>query len=199
MQAKRALHTAFAAGLRLRAEVFVWRWGWAWVISLVLAAAALAALVALQADKRMLGRQIAAAEERLGEARRQRAQAARTLPQPPQATAFDDLIAAAPHPNEQMKRILSLADRARIRLTQGSYSAGAESGGIRPVEVTLRFAANYPATRRFVESLLREIAELSVDRIALSRDSVAKTEADVTVTLTLWSPARIAPVGVAQR
>ena len=75
----------------------------------------------------------------------------------------------------------------RIDLPRAQYNASRETpSGIEHTDITLNFVASYPRARAFMEGVLLELPNASVDRISFERDQAQGAEAEITMRVTLW-------------
>jgi hypothetical protein len=101
--------------------------------------------------------------------------------------ALRALLSQSEAPAAQMLRIAGIAREHGISLPRGQYTLNSqEPAGIEGTAVSLVFVAAYPRARQFVESVLREFPNTSVDRLTFSRDRAQGTEVEIGVHLTLW-------------
>lgn len=87
----------------------------------------------------------------------------------------------------QVKRIAGIARLHGIELPQGQYTSARQApSGIEHTDVTFNFVGRYPQSRAFIEGVLRELPNVSVDRVSFERDAALGAEAEITLRLTLW-------------
>jgi len=179
------------AWVRVRAELFVWRHGWVWMgtLGLLLAAAVLqvAVLRPLQA------RRMAAQEDLRTLATPGLAQPAAARPSDPVATGFTalDVLDRSLRPQAdaavQVRRVYRIAARHGLAIGQASFQHSVEPQvGIDHVQITLPLNAAYPPLRRFVEDVLRELPNASVDQLSLKRNQVGQTQLEARLRLSIW-------------
>lgn len=98
-----------------------------------------------------------------------------------------DLLRLAEGTPAQVRRIASIARQHGISLPRAQYTLSRQApSGIEHTDITFSFAARYPQSRAFIEGVLRELPNASVDRVSLERDEAQGAEAQVTLRLTLW-------------
>lgn len=98
-----------------------------------------------------------------------------------------DALADAPGQPDAVRRMSALALESGIRLPRGQYATGTQlPSGLVTTEISLGFAASYPATRAFIESVLREMPEVSLDRISIEREAAHGNPVRVNARFTLW-------------
>ena len=164
---------------RLDLELALWRHGWAWPLALASALAAAA---------------VFGVELHLRQTRIERLRAERAAPAPAVTKAapapVDGLWAVLSRPGDQaadLRRVLQIAQRSGIALSQGQYGAVVLlPGQVEQLEASYGFAAAYPQARVFVETLLREMPHLAVDRLSFERGAVPGARPQVQMRLTLW-------------
>lgn len=178
--------TASPSSFRLSTELWLHRHGWAWPLAAVLAVIA-AAWWVLRVAPAEAG--IATLQHQL-QTPRPPAPVVPKSPVLPPAQALRALLVAAPPLTEQLADVDILARRHGITLPRGQYTQQVlRPSGLHQAEVTLTFQAGYPATRAFVEDLLRSLPNAAVDRMALERDDAEGGRADVSLRLTFWREA----------
>lgn len=183
-----------AAWVRVRVELFIWRHGWVWVVLLALLGAAIVVQVALlqplqlrrQAVQEDLRRLAAQQPGRLAEARLGRA----PEPAAPGLAALDVLDRTLrPHieATAQVRRVYRIAARQGLAIGQASFQHSAEpQAGIDHLQISLPLNAGYPQVRRFVEEVLRELPNASVDQLSLKRNQVGQAQLEARLRLSIW-------------
>lgn len=171
------------ARLRLPVELWAYRHGWAWPLAVLIlcAGAALwqARVVPALAQAADLRARIAEPLAPVPVA------AAPSAPAP--TAALEAVLAQAAPVSRQMQQIERLARRHGIALPRGQYTQQVlRPSGVQEAHVTLRFSAGYPATRAFVEDLLRNLPNAAVERLELARTSSEGRTAEVSLRLALW-------------
>lgn len=171
---------------RLSAEVWIYRHGWALPITAVLL---------LLAGALMLS-EVQPARDRLDQLQRELLALQSRPPAPPAP-----LLTAEPEPGQavhtllgqaesnaaQVRRIAAIARALGISLPRAQYNTSRQTpSGIEHTDVTLNFVSRYPQARAFIEGVLRELPNVSVDRVSFERDQAMGNEAEVTLRLTLW-------------
>jgi hypothetical protein len=171
---------------RLAVEVWLYRHGWIWpllaaftivggVLTWSQRSAAVAAVEALQQEL--------VAEQARAQSGTDGPVASPIDPTQPLREALSLPVADAP----VVDRIHQLAGAAGVVLQRGRYSRGRLApSGIESTEASFSFSGQYPATRNFVEAVLRDHPAISVDRIAIERNQAADAQVEVTVRLALW-------------
>ena len=87
----------------------------------------------------------------------------------------------------QVRRVASIARQHGISLPRGQYTSSRQTpSGIEHTDITFSFVAGYPESRAFIESVLRQLPNASVDRVSFERDQAQGTDAEITLRLTLW-------------
>lgn len=181
-------HPSAGAGwpARLLAEIWLHRHGWALptaALLLVLAGVFLVMQV-LPVRKKvdLLQSQLQSAQTRPKSA----PSIAPATPLEPGQTLRDLLSRAEGNP-AQVRRIASIARLHGINLPRAQYSASRQApSGIEHTDITFGFVAGYPQSRAFIEGVLRELPNASVDRVSFERDQAQGAEAEITLRLTLW-------------
>ena len=176
---------------RLWAEIWLWRHGLAWPLAVSMFAATLAlALWVRQPAEQQTAR--LRAELAAPAALPPRAAAAAPAADP--AAALRSLLANPESPAAQVRQVVAIARRHRIELPRGQYAeTGFGASGLAHTELNLRFVAGYPQARAFIEALLRELPNASIERVSFERDQVQGPEAEVSLRLTLWRWPRPGP------
>jgi hypothetical protein len=184
----RSLATALRRAL-CHAQIVLWRIGAAWPVAGVLAGLACTLLFALlepgwkaQVAKQAQWRVIAA-----------RARAAALSASAPSASAPSAAARAASAGNEPhdatalIRRMAELAQAEQIALQQAEYRRQAVAGtGLAQVLVTQPVRAGYPALRRYVEAVLREMPQVSLDQVAVRRESAGQAQLEARLQWSVW-------------
>jgi hypothetical protein len=169
---------------RLRFELHVWRHGWAWPLAGFL----LIIAVALQLFALHLQRETQSALQR------SRAIAPAAMTRAP-TLALADMQAPlrqAPATAQQVLRIAAIAEEHGIPMSQATYEEEIRPElGMRRTHVTQPVRANYAQFRRYIEQVLREHPNVSLDGVSVRRDDVGQELLDVRLRWSLWqlSPA----------
>lgn len=186
-----AVARAAPASARLRAEVWLHRHGWALP----------AAVLALLAAAAVLLTDVQPAQQRLDGLRAERRAVLTPAPAVPARPAVAAAPQADPEPGQavrallsraegnaaQVRRIAAIARAHGIGLPRAQYHTSRQApSGIEHTDITLSFVSGYPQARSFIEAVLRDLPNASVDRIAIERDQALGSEAEVTLRLTLW-------------
>lgn len=171
---------------RLSAEIWLYRHGWALptgALLLLLATVLLVTQILPVRDKvDLLQSQLQSAQTRPKVAQSV-AQAAPPEPGQP----LRDLLSQAEGNPAQVRRIASIARLHGINLPRAQYSSSRQTpSGIEHTDITFSFVSGYPQSRAFIEGVLRELPNASVDRVSFERDQAQGAEAEITLRLTLW-------------
>ena len=177
--------------LRTAVEIAVWRFGWVWGVVLT------AGLAVLLCQYAWLPQQ-----QKLHDVARHRlaglqAEQARKLNLPAAATSVDDggfmlaaltrISFAESEVSGVMRQINQMASAGGLSLAQSEFqTSGDGHGGLRQVQVTLPMRATYPQLRQWIESVLRQLPGVSIDQLAIKRETVAQGQADIRVKLSIW-------------
>lgn len=177
--------------IRISGEVFVWRHGLMWPL-FGLASAAVAGLAGLahlslsrQAeDIRHEAAAVSTAESK--------ARAARQAVSPERSTADERqaqlraVLVPRVAAGAQVERIYKLAERHGVGVTEADFRDDGDGAGIGRLQMAFPAKARYPQFRRFIEDVLREHANVSLDRITFKRRQVGDTQVEAQVALSLW-------------
>ena len=171
---------------RLRAEIWLYRHGWALpIVALVLVlAGALLVIEVLPAQQ-----QIALLRTELRDLQSQ--PPAKHMPAPAEepepGQAVRELLRQAEGNAAQVRRIASIARSHGISLPRAQYNTLRQTpSGIEHTDISFSFVSRYPQARSFIEGVLRELPNVSVDHVSFERDQALDNEAEVTLRLTLW-------------
>lgn len=171
---------------RLSVEIWLYRHGWALPIAallLLLAAMLLITQVVPARDQvELLNAQLLAMQARPKEAP---AGAPASPIEPGQALRL--VLKEAEGAPAQVRRIAGIARLHGISLPRAQYSSSRQSpSGIEHTDITFNFVSGYPQSRAFMEDVLRELPNVSAERVAFERYQAQGTEAEITLRLTLW-------------
>jgi hypothetical protein len=171
---------------RVQAEILLWRHGWAWPMAIIALALASALQVVVLARAQQQAR-IAVGE--LERARKFHNQRSSTPKQPAHSDApWRSLPAIGP--GEAVARMLQLAQAQGLTLQQSDYhQQPLPALQAMQVQITQPLKATYPQLRGYIESVLREIPQASLDQVSARRDTVAQGQLETRLRWTLWLPA----------
>lgn len=168
-------------------EIAIWRHGW-WVVAaplaVVLAAsmyfAALApAKSSLAATRTELSREMAASTGKK-----------KAAPPATEAQRIADLQAVldvSPDPAQVVRRMVVLAKEEQIQLAQSDYQSQVHPGiGVTQVSITQPVRATYGQLRRYIESVLREMPNASLDQVSARRENVSQSQLEVRLRWSIW-------------
>lgn len=177
---------ALARG-RLAAEVWLWRHGWGWALLAVLGLACALVWACAVLPQRALRAELAL--------RTVAAVAARTPVRQPLAAdsqwaAWQGLRAALPdeaQADRLIARTLVLAREQGLSIDQADFQYQPEAAmqWVR-LSMTVPVRGAYPATRRFIESVLREHPQVALDEITIKRDSAGASAAEAVSRWSAW-------------
>jgi Tfp pilus assembly protein PilO len=182
------------AGLwRTRADIGVWRHGWIWPLVIALGILVLA-LRYLWWPQQQLA--LHASQANLTTTQ-QRLLKLNTTPPPPIVAPVSDAQTAWASLDGHtvsdvelsavVRRITTLANTQGLVLAQSEFQNSNDGhGGLRQVQITLPVRASYPQVRVFVETILRQLPMVSVDQLAMKRESVALAQVEVRLKLSVW-------------
>ena len=174
--------------LRLYAQIALWRYGLAWPIAIVCMLVA----VVMQHQK-VQPDQVALARSRQVPA----VSHLQLIPPAGLATpetnghlALQALVLAAPPDDEHLRLLSDLAKVASLTLTRADYQR-------RPLpavpllqwQVTQPVQADYPAIRRYLEAVLHDLPNASLDEITVHRDDIGQGQVQARLRWSLWLPA----------
>ena len=176
----------------LAAEVWVHRHGWACPLAAVLAFSAgvyfMTKVEPAHRDLQSVERQVGLTMTPSSSSLQSPALAATA----PTATAepgaaLRTLLSGAEGSPSTVRQLVRIASRHGIELTRAQYSTARQSPtGIESTEITFHFGASYPATRAFIEDLLRALPHASIDRLAFERAQTQEFALEVTLRVSLW-------------
>jgi len=168
---------------RVSVEVLAWRHGWAWPLAALLFCAAIVVHFALVKPARVA----------VAESRQQLAQVRSGAERQPPATSTERLeqvrepLRRSPPPAELLRRLLELARAEGIVLAQGEYHQQAHAAaGVFQLQVVQPVRSSYPQLRRYVEAVLREMPNASLDQISARRDNVGQGQLEVRLRWSFW-------------
>ena len=185
--------------LRTRLQIALWRHGWCWVTAAAATAVGAAiyfavlqpARVALQAARTELAQ--------AGAARRQ-AHAAPPVSQQQQLKVLQGALQTDATPADLVQRMAAIARSEGVALPQGDYQQQIHaSTGVLQVHVHQPVRASYPQLRRYLEAVLREVPNASLDQVAARRDNVGQSQLEARLRWSLWIQAPGAPTAPAAR
>ncbi len=185
-------HQSLPSGmsLRLRAEVALWRHGWIWPLCAALSGIALllqwmfiepARADLARVQKSMIEARAAVEAKHATPGGAQSDDARRLL-------QVEVVLRNAGLTDRQLSVILDSAARHSIELPRADYQTAIDADtGVSRTQVTFPLKASYPLLRGFVEDVLRQLPNTSVDRLSFKRDVVAQSQVEATLRLSLWS------------
>ncbi len=178
----------------LRAQIALWRHGWALPLSVLLLAVAggLYWSVALPAQASAAGD--LAERLRLARAAGQKREA---VPggESQQVAALQAALRAA-DTTELVRRMAVLAQAQNIALLQSEYQVQQHAAvDVVQLHIAQPVRASYPQLRRYIESVLREMPNASLDQVSARRENVGQEQLEVRLRWSLWvhKPPRPAP------
>jgi hypothetical protein len=98
---------------------------------------------------------------------------------------FYGLLPPVERLNEELERIYTLAQAARLDLMQGEYRLEKRSAGPVAYRITLPVRGSYAQVRSFLDAVLREVPIASVDGLRFERKRIADSQLDAQLRLTL--------------
>jgi len=186
------------AQVRLVFELALWRWGglWAWAVLLLMLAGgvALSARVAIRHDVAQLQRE----KVRLEDFRRAARQpgptdldanpgsGASSRSNEQKRMALDSVLASREQVSEQVRLIYKIANQQRVEIAKADFRSDADGESLERVQMVIPAKAAYPQLRRFLETVLRDLPNASLDRLSFKRNQVGDTEIESRVHLSLW-------------
>jgi hypothetical protein len=198
------MNPAAANSLRARLEIALWRNGYAWVLATALIAAGVAAYLAALGPSQQT---LASLQAELGQTRQRAAAASANgsdvpAPQsePRRLLALHAVLRQSAESSEVVRKMAALAEAEQIRLAQSDYQRQLHSGiQVSQVLITQPVRATYPQLRRYIESVLRTVPNISLDQIAARRENVGQTQVEARLKWSLWiQPAAAAPAATRQ-
>jgi hypothetical protein len=173
---------------RARIELLLWRHGWALPLA--------AALVALAAALQVFGfrpdlhelieqsaRRIQAGLDRID------ARAGEPLDEARQLEGVRASLGGRRDPTALIRRLGELAQAEKIAIAQAEYQQRfMPATSLLHIQVTQPVTASYPQARRYVEAVLREMPNASLDQIAVRRDNVGQSRLEVRLRWSFWIP-----------
>lgn len=175
---------------RATIEIALWRHGHVWLLAALLFAAIIAAYVFVLRPSHQL---LTAAALELKEVQQTRARnpATTQLPEPQsEQQRLQTLQAVLQHSTEAgevVRKMAALAQAEQIQLVQSDYQRQFHNA-IRTsqVQITQPIRATYPQLRRYVESVLRTVPNVSLDQIAARRENVGQIQVEARLKWSLW-------------
>jgi hypothetical protein len=171
---------------RLWCEVAIYRRGWLPLVMIATLAAAAAFqfvwLKPLINERNML-------QDRLASAAKPRSAPKPAVSEPPEAP-LNQVLAVLASPEDMNSEIASLfkvAEREGLRFERSSYQYEPTTGlPWTRVSISIPVSGSYPAVRSFVEAILREHPNMSLDQLSIQREASDKPQADVLLTFSAW-------------
>ena len=174
--------------LRARAGILLWRHGWAWVLSALLAIAASGLHFQVAAP----ARQASAQAQAQADLERSRASLSETPPAPPDTErerllTLQSTLGAGPEVAESMRHIVALARAEGIVLAQSDYRQQLNPATrVTQVQITQPLRVSFPQLRRYVESVLGALPNVSLDQISARRENVGEGQVEARIQWSLW-------------
>lgn len=171
---------------RVRAELLLWRHGWSWLVAVLLLAVGAATHLTVI-------RPAEAAVEAMDAARQ--GLAATRAPDPVADSRADragnmrEVIERSPAADAAARRLLELAQAQAIAMPRADYEQRAhESLPLVQLRISQPVRTTYPQLRRYIESVLRELPNASLDQVAAHRGSVEEGELEIRLHWSIWLP-----------
>jgi hypothetical protein len=183
------------ARARVRAEIALWRHGWAWPLAVTLVACAAVSLLWLEPARRERDRARAElAQEQVVVAGAISPKAA--APDARQKLeALQDMLRRSPDSAQLVRKMAVLAQAELIALAQSDYQQQAITTGVSRVQVTQPVRASYPQLRRYIESVLRDVPNASLDQVVAHRENVGLGQVEARLKWSLWIARPLGPAG----
>lgn len=175
--------------LRVLLEIWLWRHGALWPLAaaLLLTAAALELFVHEQLQKRL-----SATSHELQAVERESRNAPKTVIQPREDVRAK--LAASASAEASIARMIELAQAQGIVLAQADYqSRQLPAGAISQLQIMQPVRATYPQLRKYVEAVLRELPNASLESISARREGVGQPQLEAKLSWSVWSVAATAP------
>lgn len=179
---------------RTRVQIMLWRHGWAWPMAMALSAVAISLHVFVMEPGRAAVASARTELERESTEVRQRVVAPPTTEQQ-QLQALQTLLRASPEAEQLIRKMSALAQAEQIVLVQSDYHRQFHSATqVVQVQISQPVRASYPQLRRYLEAVLREIPNASLDQIAARRDNVSQSQLEARLRWSFWiQPASPSP------
>lgn len=104
-----------------------------------------------------------------------------------QIAAFERFLPPAKDINRVVGELLAAAEAEGLVLERGDYRLADETGlDVQRYQITLPVKGSYASIRLFVRRALRDIPSLSLDGIALQRQSVGETAIDAQIRMSIF-------------
>lgn len=108
--------------------------------------------------------------------------------------ALQAVLVASPPPDEVVRHMAELAQRAGIAWAQGEYRAQWHADTqTTQWQVTQPALASYPQLRQLIDAVLRAHPNVSLDHMAVQRDDAAQSQAKVRLRWSIWTRGAAAP------
>lgn len=102
--------------------------------------------------------------------------------------ALQAVLTASPPPDEVVRHIVALSERAGIAWTQGEYRAQWHADTkVTQWHVTQPAIASYPQLRQLINAVLRAHPYVSLDQVTVQRDDTTQSEARVRLRWSIWT------------
>lgn len=197
---------------RLHVEVALWRHGMVWGLILLLASVCVLGDLLLRRPGAVHNAtlEMTLAQRRMDAVRDSAVEAKTASPSPASVLGAPEQLRELLPPRasltEQVLKLHELARASQLQLSQVVYSdiglrvevpldtkARGQAvhrepgdGGFERIRLHLPLRASYPQLRRFLESVLLELPNASLDQLSIKRGSVGEMQLDVAVRLSLW-------------
>ena len=189
---------SLVAQTQLILELALWRWGGIWALAVLLLM--VAGGVALAA-RLVIGHDVAKLQqerlklEHLRQAARQpvasdreanaRSEGSRQSNEE-KRMALESVLAPREQVSVQVRHIYKLAKQQHVEIAKADFRSDAEGESLERVQMVIPAKAAYPQLRRFLETVLRDLPNASLDRLSFKRNQVGDTEIESRVHLSLW-------------
>lgn len=179
---------------RLSIEVLTWRWGWLFFVAIFAVVAAFSLCVGLELRSQGI-LQTHRANLALLDQDIQRMRAQRDSVEQ-QRDPIEELRSAlkASGVTEDAGELTAISMLTRLMRERGwswrstDYRETRDAGsGLLRVQVRLDVSAPYPQIRAFIEQILRDIPQASVDAVEVKRDGAEQPNPTAVISVSLWS------------
>lgn len=179
--------------VRVRVDVAMWRHGWIWLATTILLFLAAGTWVALTLPLQRRQQALADETRRLERLARTsgsptaKAPAAVSLSAAGAVARLEEALSERSEVSDQVRRLYEIAAQQQLVITQSAFQHSADTAdGIERVQLDIPFKASYPQLRRFMETVLREMPNVSIDQLSFKRGQVSQTYVDAHLRFSIW-------------
>lgn len=169
-------------------QILLWRWGFAapLAVAIAIGAGAVWLLVAKPVEQRQVQRLFdLAARDRMAHRRASIEDLAKGPT--PEASDVRSSLPPGESAGEQIRVVAQLAMTGQLSLPFADYLVQRDALiGVQRTILTATIKSDYLQTRDFIETLLRSMPNVSLDRLSFRRENISQQQVEVQLQLSIW-------------